>query len=676
MEHRLSRWDVGSLLAILISILLVSVTSYLFMMHSVEVLIRKDAEQTGYEWVKSFSRNLPDMQQIAKGAPPSKKSEDYIKQARSIGRVFRFKLFDSAGQLRFIASEKENSLKVKQQIQIYHSDAYKAVVAGNSYTKIKEGTPPHRPTLYSETYLPILKNNKLIAIVEVYVDQSGKRFLFKTHFLYVATLMAFLIAVSFGLPAGLFYWKHHQKRKADKQLSYLARHDAMTGFVNRTYFLKGLEKKLQEQENQKSVTAIYYLDLDRLKEINDSMGHHAGDMMIYEASKRIKSIFMETNIIGRFGGDEFVVAQMQVADRNDAELYARRILDTIHQPFSINGREISTSISIGISLSPYDSRDPEKLIKRADLALSSVKSCGRNCYKFFEPQMDVELEARRKLEILIRNAAFEETFTLQYQPVFDIQEGRIISFEALLRLPMNEDQDISPAVFVPIAEEMGLINEIGAWVLKTACAAASRWPEDFRVAINLSPLQFKSEDIVNIVRSSLKDSLLDPSRLELEITESLLLNDTADVMKQLHELRSMGPLIVMDDFGTGYSSLSYLWQFKFDKIKIDQSFVKALNKKDDEILTILKTIIDLGHSLNMKVTTEGIETREQLELLSNVGCDQLQGYLFGKPTTEGDLAAMILNRYIEFADIKQETSSNDELAQNNQDKDMVSSGKP
>ncbi len=663
MQYRLSRWDWGSLFAILASVLLVSITSYFFMMHSVEILIRKEAQQTGYEWVKSFSRNIPDIEQIANGAAPSKQSQEYIKHARSMGRVFRFKLFDSDGKLKFISSAKETSFTSAQKIQIYHSEAYKTVTAGNYYTKIKEGKPPKRPTLYTETYLPIMKGNKLVAIAEVYVDQSGKRFLFKTHFLYIATIMALLIAASFGIPAGLFYWKYHQKRKADEHISYLARHDAMTGFVNRTYFLADLNKILQAEENKKSVTAIFYLDLDRLKEINDTISHHAGDMMIYEASKRIKSVFSETDIIGRFGGDEFVVAQLQIEDRNEAELYAKKILDAIHEPFSINGREIITSISIGISLSPFDSRDAEKLIKRADLALASVKACGRNSYKFFEPQMDVELEARRKLEILIRNAAFEETFTLQYQPVFDLKLGRIISFEALLRLPMNEEEDISPAVFVPIAEEMGLINEIGAWVLKTACAAASRWPEDFRVAINLSPLQFKSEDIVNIVRDALKDSLVDPNRLELEITESLLLNNTAEVMRQLHELRSMGPLIVMDDFGTGYSSLSYLWQFKFDKIKIDQSFVRALSRNDGERTTILKTIVDLGHSLNMKVTAEGIETREQLELLRDISCDQLQGYLFGRPTTEGDLAAMILNRYIEFSDLNSDISR-EELSQN------------
>ncbi len=652
MEYRMSRWDLGSLFAILLSVALVSITSYFFMMQSVETLLRKDAEQTGYEWVKSFSKNIPDIKEIAEGATPAAKSEIFIRQARSIGRVFRFKLFDNTGKLRFVTSDKETNLKTTEKLQIYHSEAYRAVSAGNAFTLIKEGEPPHRPTLYSETYLPIMKNDQLVAIVEVYVDQSGKRFLFKTHLLYVATIMAFLIAASLGFPAGLFYWKYRQKRKADEHISYLARHDAMTGFVNRTYFLQGFQKTLQAQENLKSVTACYYLDLDRLKEINDTMGHHAGDMMIYEASKRIKAVFDETDIIGRFGGDEFVVAQLNIEDRDQAELYAKKILDAIHLPFFIDGREFTTSISIGISLSPYDSRDAEKLIKRADLALSCVKSGGRNSYKFFEPQMDVELEARRKLEILIRNAAFEETFTLQYQPVFDIQQGRIVSFEALLRLPMNDEKDISPAVFVPIAEEMGLINEIGAWVLKTACAAASRWPEDFRVAINLSPLQFKSEDIVNIVRDALKDSLVDPNRLELEITESLLLNDTTEVMKQLAELRSMGPLIVMDDFGTGYSSLSYLWQFKFDKIKIDQSFVKALSKNDGEISTILKTIIDLGHSLNMKVTAEGVETREQLELLREISCDQLQGYLFGHPTTEGDLAAMILNKYVELSDLQ------------------------
>jgi predicted signal transduction protein with EAL and GGDEF domain len=367
-----------------------------------------------------------------------------------------------------------------------------------------------------------------------------------------------------------------------------------------------------------------------------------GDDLLRAAAGRLRAAARTGDLLGRLGGDEFVVAQRGVGGAKGAEALAGDIVKKVSQPYTLGGHDVATSASIGVALAPQDGADSAALLRCADLALYTAKASGRRCFRLFDPEMDDELKERRRIERAIREATAAESFELHFQPLVDTATDALVGFEALLRLPKGDGEAISPAVFVPIAEEMGLISRIGAWVVRRACTVAATWPEYLTVSVNLSPAQFDDAGIVEVVRAALEESGLEPRRLELEITEGLLLNDTELVIGQLRDLKALGVSIAMDDFGTGYSSLSYLWRFPFDKIKIDRSFMRASQEDGQNVSDILRTIIALGHSLDMQVTTEGVETRNQAELLRDLECDYTQGYHFGRPMHALDAAARIL----------------------------------
>jgi predicted signal transduction protein with EAL and GGDEF domain len=327
----------------------------------------------------------------------------------------------------------------------------------------------------------------------------------------------------------------------------------------------------------------------------------------------------------------------------EAEALAQRIITTLRQPFSINGQTARVGASVGIAMAPADAIDMAQLMQRADLALYKAKADGRNCVRFFTPQLDVDNQARLELESALRDAVANDGFDLHFQPVYDSATKQLVGFESLLRLRKYTGNNApSPTVFIPLAEDLGLIGDIGRWVLREACRAATTWPEHLTVAVNLSPAQFASDNVCDVVAAALQETGLKPERLEIEITEGLLLGDTEAVMQQLRRLKALGVAIVMDDFGTGYSSLSYLWRFHFDKIKIDQSFMNGLDEADSNAETIIKTIVALGRSLQMQVTVEGVETDPQARFVRGLAADQVQGFYFGRPVPATDVAADVL----------------------------------
>jgi predicted signal transduction protein with EAL and GGDEF domain len=350
-------------------------------------------------------------------------------------------------------------------------------------------------------------------------------------------------------------------------------------------------------------------------------------------------------MVARPGGDEFVVVQAGVVDKQHAEEFAKRMAAALAAPMSFKEQQVRPSFTIGIALAPMDGATPQRLLKSADLALYSGKAAGRNCIRFFAPEMDEALQKRIKLECAVREAAEHNRFEIHYQPVYEMQGKRLVGFEALARLRDADGTLIPPATFIPVAEELRLIDTIGAWVLLEACRVAKLWPSDLTVAVNLSPVQFESGNIEKAVTTALNETGLEPSRLELEITETLLLTNNDATMATLRRIKDTGVSIVMDDFGTGYSSLSYLWKFPFDKIKIDRSFMEGFESSGRDIEPVVKTIIALGREMNMRVTVEGVETADQADFLYGAEADQVQGFFFGRPVSAADVAAYLLTEF-------------------------------
>ncbi|CDZ63605.1 putative bifunctional diguanylate cyclase/phosphodiesterase [Neorhizobium galegae] len=415
--------------------------------------------------------------------------------------------------------------------------------------------------------------------------------------------------------------------RADEQIKYMAGHDPLTGLPNRTLLREKIDREVAVSGKTSSLLC---LDLDRFKEVNDSLGHAVGDLLLKAVADRLTDCLRDGDSIARLGGDEFVIFQTDVQSRDQASSLAQRIIDVVDKAFIIDGKSVRIGVSIGIAMAPDDGDMGDSLLRHADTALYKAKANGRGTFCFFETVMDVDRQARRDLETVLQQALETNQFELYYQPQVDTISEQVVGFEALLRWHHPERGLVSPAEFIPLAEETGMIVPIGEWVLRQACKDAASWSADIGVAVNLSPLQFKSQTLAHTVVSALSDAGLQASRLELEITESVLLTDNDTALATLHHIRSLGVRIAMDDFGTGYSSLSYLRLFPFDKIKIDQSFIRELGNSKD-CAAIVKAVVDLGASLGITTTAEGVETSDQLNRVREQGCSEIQGYFFGKP---------------------------------------------
>jgi len=430
-------------------------------------------------------------------------------------------------------------------------------------------------------------------------------------------------------------------REAQAQIVHMARHDALTNLPNRTLFREQLEYALCRVTRNEQV-AVFCLDLDNFKNVNDSLGHPIGDDLLKEVARRLSECVRNSDTVCRLGGDEFAIVQVGgELQASDTSSLASRLVEVVGAPYDIQGHQVIIGASIGISLAPDDGSDPDQLLKNADMALYRAKMDGRGTYRFFEAGMDARAQARRLLELDLRAALLRDEFEVYYQPIRDLKADRIICFEALLRWNHPLRGMIPPMDFMALAEETGLIVRIGNWVLRRACTDAAGWSQEVSVAVNLSPAQFKNRDLVPSVIEALSASGLDAHRLELEITESVLLQDSEATLVTLHKLRGLGIRIAMDDFGTGYSSLSYLRSFPFDKIKIDRSFVQELASRGDS-MAIVRAVAGLGKSLGISTTAEGVETNEQLALLRSEGCTEVQGYLFSPPRPAAEVENMLL----------------------------------
>ncbi len=430
-----------------------------------------------------------------------------------------------------------------------------------------------------------------------------------------------------------------ERRRAEERITHLAHYDALTDLPNRTLFHERLKRELSSVAPDRQL-AVLYIDIDEFKSVNDSLGHMIGDELLKSVAASLAACARKSDFVARLGGDEFAIVQTGIGDTDDVMMLVSRIFEAIRSPYQCLGHQVTTDASIGIALAPRDGSDIDQILKNADLAMYAAKAAGRRTYRFFETDMEAEVRARRGLEMDLRQALVDGGFEVYYQPCLDLQTNAITGCEALVRWRHPQRGMISPAEFIPLAEDTGLINQLGEWVLATACKEAVGWPGNIRLAVNVSPIQFRSGTLALKVMAALAASGLAASRLELEITEAVLIRDDEAALAVLHDLRAIGVRIALDDFGTGYSSLSYLQRFPFDKIKIDRCFITDIAEPEGSS-SIVQAVVTIAADRHMTTTAEGVETEQQRDLLRELGCSEMQGYLFSPPKPAAELRPML-----------------------------------
>ncbi|UPJ53145.1 EAL domain-containing protein [Bradyrhizobium sp. 200] len=430
-----------------------------------------------------------------------------------------------------------------------------------------------------------------------------------------------------------------ERRRAEERITHLAHYDALTDLPNRTLFHERLKRELSYTGPDRQL-AVLYIDIDEFKSVNDSLGHMIGDELLKSVAASLAGCVRKTDFVARLGGDEFAIVQTGIDDLDDVMMLVSRIFQAIRTPYQCLGHQVTTDASIGIALAPRDGSGIDQILKNADLAMYAAKAAGRRTYRFFEVEMEAEVRARRSLEMDLRRALVDGGFEVYYQPCLDLQTNAITGCEALVRWRHPQRGMISPAEFVPLAEDTGLINQLGEWVLTTACMEAANWPDNIRLAVNVSPIQFRSGTLALKVMAALAASGLAASRLELEITEAVLIRDDEAALAVLHDLRAIGARIALDDFGTGYSSLSYLQRFPFDKIKIDRCFITDIAEPEGSS-SIVQAVVNIAADRRMTTTAEGVETEQQRELLRELGCSEMQGYLFSAPKPAAEIRPLL-----------------------------------
>jgi diguanylate cyclase (GGDEF)-like protein len=604
---------------------------------TVDHLLYSDATAAAQSWAEYVVENVNDIDDIAKGAQPSAESMTFFIRTQQIRNVFGFEVTDSQGNVQLIS----DGWKITSPHGTIRDEAAaRAAQTKRAIIEVKEGTPPLRPLHYSEAYLPVGDGASVVA---AYVDLTDNYNKFRNVFLVSVLTLCLLSGAGVSIPMIAWQRLTRQKQQADRRIRFLAAHDPLTSAMNRASLIERLGLQLVALQPDGIGMALHFIDIDHFKEINDRYGHDGGDLVLKTLADRFGSITRRDDTVGRFGGDELVVLQSDVSSREQAATFAERLRAAAADPVKFNDQDIMVTVSIGVGVAPTDGRDPDRLLKSADLAMYVSKAAGRNCARLFSPSMDAELTARIKLEKAIRDAVANGSFVLHFQPIFELK-GRLTGFEALVRLPAEDGSLIPPMVFLPVAEELRLMDQIGLWILREACRVAATWPADLTIAVNISPSQFASGNVSELVARVLKETGLSARRLEIEITENLLLDDTSAAMVELNELKAMGVSIVMDDFGTGYSSLSYLWRFPFNKIKIDRSFMLGLDRSGRNAESVIKTIVALGRELKMRVTVEGVETAKQVAFLKEIPGDQAQGFLFGRPVPASQITTDFLAR--------------------------------
>jgi diguanylate cyclase (GGDEF)-like protein len=627
---------------VIVGLVLVTLFSQAISQRVLDHALTRYAADTAMHWGEYLAEELTDLEAIIEGSPPSAQSLQLIEATQNVGDVFRFKLFNASGHLMMISDNLVYRYEGDAQLTQHNRQGADVLDHGEPYVEVQQGTGDLRPLHYAEAYVPLAVDGQTIGILEVYVDQTERRAAFAQSLSFLSYGLIGAMLIAFALPALAFLYRTLQQANLLVALDHISNHDGVTGMMNRTTFNTNIAKRMARGE----ALTVFSVDLDRFKTINETLDHGTGDAVLRTLAGRLALLMPEEGIMARLGGDEFAICiPRQSSSAEHCMQCAQALIGAIGQPFLHEDSLIQQSASVGFSTYPEHGQTPEELLKNADIALYRAKALGRGRAMLYDPSMDSERARRIALERRLVEALHKDEFELHYQPQFEINTGRLEGFEALLRLKDENGQPISPADFIPVAEEIGLIDEIGVWVLRRACAYASTWPSDLCIAVNLSAMQFESGDLPSIVGEVLAETGLPAQQLELEITESLLISDTDSVIKQLYALRKLGITIALDDFGAGYSSLAYLWRFPFDTLKLDRAFLSAINAPDNKSRTILNSIVSLGQILKMTIIAEGVETAEQLTLLRELGCNATQGFLLGRPLAVEDMPVFLLQHF-------------------------------
>ncbi|WP_244487536.1 MULTISPECIES: putative bifunctional diguanylate cyclase/phosphodiesterase [unclassified Aureimonas] len=492
---------------------------------------------------------------------------------------------------------------------------------------------------------PLVRDGRTMGYVSIVADLTADRNAYTTALAHSSLWLIATLVAATGLPALLFIRRQRRMADADDRIAFLANQDPLTHLLNRTRMKQECERVIATSRATREDMAFCYIDIDGLSDINDEVGVAQGDELLRVVAQRLSAVVDRSDLLARIGADDFLLLHRRMGGQEELAELVERMKRAVREPLELKGKTIQPQISIGVACLPKDGRTYGELSKHAEVAHSHQKDLKSGSFTLFEPHMDEATHHRREIESKVRAAVENDGFELFYQPIVDGGGTRLLGFEALIRMPDGKGGHISPGTFVPIAESRGYIKAMGSWVIEEAARQAALWPKELFVSVNLSAVQFRDGQLVKTVEDALAAAGIPGSRLEIEVVESLLLERTGDILGQLKGLKALGISIDMDDFGTGYSSLGYLWRFPFDKLKIDQSFMVAFDQGEANIREIVGTIVSLAKQMHMKVTAEGVETAEQAAFLSDLGCDQLQGYHFGKPMPADRIAAEVLTRF-------------------------------
>lgn len=521
----------------------------------------------------------------------------------------------------------------------------RAIETGGNITSVHQGGGLRYPRHYAIVHHPVFDKERLVSVIRLFVDLDQR---YAAHVRVVVLVLAMatvFFGVSFGIPMMRLVVLSKKKTEVDAKAHFLAQHDPLTGLKNRRSFLHDAEKIHEASRESGRTYAIHYLDLDHFKQANDSLGHSSGDDLLREAARRMRDATEGDALIARMGGDEFAILQAGIGHLDEAYRDGQRIIKAFREPFELAEQRLRVAASIGTALFPRDDDDLDGLVKKADTALYWVKRTERGTNACYFPEMESDLIQRKRIEEQIRWALENDRFELHFQPQVSLMSGRVSGFEALVRMRDVDGELIPPDDFISVAEESDLICAIGDWVLRRAVQVASLWPDHLSVAVNVSPPQFGRDGFLQSVSGTLRDFDFDPNRLEIEITEGLLFEETERNSEILKEIGELGVSLSMDDFGTGYSSLSYLWRLPIDKIKIDRSFMRMSGGDVMNTSVILRTIIELAHRLDMTVVAEGVETVEQVCMMRSLNCDFIQGYFYSRPIPETEVAGYLIQQF-------------------------------
>ena len=602
-----------------------------------QILAKEAAEQTD-SFRSYLIASTEALDGFLAGKPPATRTMSFLANTPRVGALYRYRLFGSDGKERFTSDELDFGTVSKNVLELPNGLDAGQLNPSEPLIQTRLGGQQDSLNAVSIVYLPLIIGEKHAGTLMTYIDQTDTHVHHSSQIRDVCFKIGGLSAFAFAFPLAAMFWQVRMRRRADQRVAYMARFDALTGLINRAEFINRFESLLAEGAS----FAVHIVDLDKFKEVNDYRGHGVGDLLLIEVGKRISAAAGQEADIARLGGDEFAILhRLSGEGALDPSKVAAEVVETLGKSFYLDGHNIQIGGSVGTALSGIDGTTREALLRAADTALYVAKNQGRSRAIAFDPAMDEARLARLALEARLRDALATDAFRLNFQPIVETGTGYLDGFEALLRLDWPDGTPIPPVEFIPIAEDMGLIESIGRWTLREACRIAKDWPSHLKVSVNVSALQFRNSMLLLDIIATVSETGFQKHRLCLELTEGILLEDTHDVVSQLQSIRAEGIIVALDDFGTGYSSLSYLSRLPLDKLKIDKSLTRDLDLPGGKPYAILKTIISLGHVLNMRVTVEGVETDKQRRLLQDIGCDHCQGYLLGRPMPPEDLAAAI-----------------------------------